>query len=259
MVVFAFDFDGVLVDSARETGLSGLKCYCKVTGKEFPQDETELNNLLDEFEIVRPSLETGWEAVVIMHGLYTNKLGGKELQKSFQTTWKEKYLLEVGSTEEELKEYFNYTRIEWIEEDTEGWLQSHGFYEDACSYVRNLTSQHKDKVYVITTKGTLFAQNLCEKASLGLCKENVFGLESGKKWDTLSKLMKRHEGEEIVFVEDRLKTLVDVHNRMEGDGAMSFYLVDYGYNTEQQLEEARSSHSIYINVISTLSDIKFHS
>ena len=59
--LFAFDFDGVVVDSARETGLAAHKTLTEL--KLDIGAERDVDEVLGAFVRARPVLETGWEAV----------------------------------------------------------------------------------------------------------------------------------------------------------------------------------------------------
>ena len=54
--LYAFDFDGVICDSAIETGITGWR----VASKMWPDMPSDIpSNMLDDFRQVRPLIETG--------------------------------------------------------------------------------------------------------------------------------------------------------------------------------------------------------
>ena len=114
--IWAFDFDGVLCDSARETGMAGWKgavkpCFlvlhfsylfsttltsssplffftpaCEGLFKDTAPPDA-VTALLEQFVLVRPVLETGWEAVLMVHLLHTGKTV-EDLVTTFQAELK---------------------------------------------------------------------------------------------------------------------------------------------------------------------------
>lgn len=78
--------------------------------------------------------------------------------------------------------------------------------------------------------------------------ERVFGLEQNKtKPEILSELKERPEsaGATLHFIEDRMGTLRQVAATPELE-PVRLYLVDWGYNTAAQREEARASDRITV-------------
>ena len=70
--IFALDFDGVLVDSAAETALSGYAAAKRLwpgapwlTRRLRRPDQMQA--LLADFCTVRPCLESGWEASILLN------------------------------------------------------------------------------------------------------------------------------------------------------------------------------------------------
>ena len=67
-VIYALDFDGVICDSAIETGITGWKAAIQIwPDMKAPLPSTELIN---QFRLARPVIETGFEAILIMRLLY---------------------------------------------------------------------------------------------------------------------------------------------------------------------------------------------
>ena len=67
-IIYALDFDGVICDSAIETGVSGWKA-----GAQLWSDYTTplpTSELIEQFRQVRPIMGTGYEAIVIVRMLH---------------------------------------------------------------------------------------------------------------------------------------------------------------------------------------------
>ncbi|KAJ0582235.1 hypothetical protein HanHA300_Chr04g0149971 [Helianthus annuus] len=100
------------------------------------------------------------------------------------------------------------------------------------------------QLYIVTTKRGRFADLLLrELAGVTIPPERLYALGSGPKVETLKMLQKRpeHQGLTLHFVEDRLATLKNVIKDPELNG-WNLYLVDWGYNTQKDREEA-ANHS----------------
>eukprot|EP00729_Bicosta_minor_P014333 gene14333-9172_t len=186
--IWAFDFDGVLCDSARETGMAGWKGLFKDTA---PPDA--VTALLEQFVLVRPVLETGWEAVLMVHLLHTGKTV-EDLVTTFQAELKSQTLAAVEMTEADVKAAFKEARTAWIASDIDGWLAMHTFYPIAVKAVQGLVAAAAAapdaiKIFIITTKGKEFALQLLKAAKIAIPEKQVFGLGSGRKGVVLGKLM----------------------------------------------------------------------
>jgi predicted esterase len=125
---FAFDFDGVLCDSARECGISAwLGCASLVQGADgtsFPPAD-----ILHRFCEVRPLLEHGFEALVLFFRLQTESvedmLGAPDPAQRMDAA---RARMPGSPSVDELKARFKVARQKWIERDERGWLASNGFY-----------------------------------------------------------------------------------------------------------------------------------
>ena len=115
------------------------------------------------------------------------------------------------------------------------WLAAHSDFKQAVDIVSSLLARDA-VVYIITTKAKEFTLILLDSMGLKIPIERVFGLESGPKVDVLKQLIAHHAQSEIMFIEDRLETLEAV--KKAGLAAVTCILVDWGYNTAAQRDEA---------------------
>jgi phosphoglycolate phosphatase-like HAD superfamily hydrolase len=189
--IWAFDFDGVLVDSARETGMAGWKGCEALFGSAAPAEKVA--ELLEQFALVRPILETGWEAVLLVHLLHTGTLV-EALLTHFQSSLKASTMVAVGKSQAEIMAAFKTARTMWIASDVEGWLGTNRFYTTAVQAVQSLVAASSDtvKVYIITTKAKEFAVKLLAACNIAVPEERVFGLGSGRKGAVLSQIIAEH-------------------------------------------------------------------
>jgi phosphoglycolate phosphatase-like HAD superfamily hydrolase len=198
---------------------------------------------LDGFAAVRPVLETGWEAVPIVHLLATGHAADAVLA-DLHPTLKAQALAELGFDEAEVKAAFRAARDGMIATDVEAWLDLHGFYTTAVEAARQLLDRGA-VVYVITTKAKDFAEKLLGKCGLAIPSDRVFGLGSGPKPAVLTGLLTKHGGR-CLFVEDRVKTLLAVEADPTVSRGVDLLLADWGYNTVADRQLARD-HGIKVS------------
>ena len=238
--VVALDFDGVICDSAGETGQSGWRaCLALRPGATAAVSAEEHLQL---FAAARPFLETGFEAVPIMWVLREGAAALERLLADFAPVLAAAQH-ELGGDLAALKAAFKQAREGWIETDCDGWLASHRFYPEATAAAAALVAEAEGgggdvAVYVITTKGKEFALRLLGAAGVGVPPDRVFGLGSGPKGGVLAQIVEAHGGEGAVhgfFVEDRADTLAAVQAAHPATAArFELVLADWGYNTPAQ-------------------------
>eukprot|EP00039_Didymoeca_costata_P009249 m.122124 g.122124 ORF g.122124 m.122124 type:complete len:293 (+) comp14417_c0_seq1:195-1073(+) len=246
--IWAFDFDGVICDSARETGRAGLLACEDLFGTAT--SKLDIDSLLEGFCKARPILETGWEAVIMLQ-LLSEGIPVDDLIAQFQRGMKAATITRLGVSESDVKQAFKKARNSWIERDAQGWLAAHGFYDKVVASVKDLVQKVSDtvQVYVITTKGKEFALQLLDAAGIPLSPERVFGLGSGPKAEVLKSILEKESQKtnntRCVFFEDRLDTLLNVEESLaKGRSDILLGLVDWGYNTQEDQDKARSHEHI---------------
>ena len=65
--IYALDFDGVICDSAVETAITGWKAAGTLWG-DMPTAAPQA--IIEQFRLIRPMIETGYEAILAMRLLY---------------------------------------------------------------------------------------------------------------------------------------------------------------------------------------------
>ena len=234
--VFCLDFDGVLVDSAREVGLVGYRALHTIDCAAFGSDAPEA--VLSAFVLARPVLETGWEAVLMLWLIQCDKSSPADLLRDFQTVGKSRAVDQLGG-QEAVMAAFHEARQGWIDADRAGWLAAHEFYGTAVDAVKSLVMRG-ELVFIITTKAAEFASELLEHAGLSVPTSRVFGLGSGKKFAVLDQILQQSGAQNAIFVEDRLRTLEQVQ-QCGTDLVRSrtrLLLAAWGYNTAEQRARA---------------------
>jgi phosphoglycolate phosphatase-like HAD superfamily hydrolase len=240
--VFAVDFDGVLCDTAAETGVAAWRAGGQVwPAWQGPEPPSEY---LSRFLNLRPVLETGYQAILLMRLIHTG-VDDETIELQFPELCT-RLLEETGYPTAELVRLFGQTRDTWIDRDLDDWLSRHRFYPGVIETFA--TRVKTDPVFILTTKQERFVRALLNSRGIRLPANHIFGLDAGKpKEDVLDQLSGRSEfnGARFHFVEDRLQTLIRVASKSSLSHVL-LYLADWGYNTPGDREKARSFPRITI-------------
>jgi phosphoglycolate phosphatase-like HAD superfamily hydrolase len=225
-IIYALDFDGVICDSAVETGMTGWKAACTLWN-DMPTVLPQ--GIIEQFRQVRPIIETGYEAILAMRLLYLN-----ESVDSLYIDYNAKIetlLSQAQLTTDALKKLFGETRDTWIEDDLTDWINMNPLFTDIASKLQAL-GQHCIW-YVVTTKQERFVKQILKANSIELSGELIYGLDRQmNKVAVLAELLKKHPEPTIYFVEDRLPTLLSVLNTPELN-SIKLIFASWGYNTAE--------------------------
>ncbi|KAG9441342.1 hypothetical protein H6P81_017196 [Aristolochia fimbriata] len=261
--LYALDFDGVLCDSCGESSLSAVKAAKIRWPHLFEGVDLALENrIVDQMHVIRPVVETGYENILLvrllleihMPSIRTSSVAEGLTVDGILENWlklKPVIMNEWGQTREELVPFFEKIRDEWMETDLPGWIGANRLYPGIADALRFASS----KIYIVTTKPSRYADALLrELAGVTIPADRMYGLGSGPKVKVLKKLQKlpEHEGMKLHFVEDRLATLKNVIKESELDG-WNLYLVNWGYNTPKERDEAENIPRIRLLELSDFS------
>lgn len=238
MAFFALDFDGVLCDSAAETAASAWKCAWKLWPELLKTQPIPLE-IIDQFLRVRPYLETGWQSVLMLCMLLE-----KQPMEAFQNELEQhcqRLLQASGLNAETLIRKFAGSRDCWIREDQQGWLNSHRFYPGSIPALAKAMGKHE--VRILTTKQERFAHLLLEGQGIQFPESKIWGLEAKRAKEDLLEEFIRDGAGEILFVEDRLETLLRVAARPQLARVRLYYAL-WGYGTETEQQQARQHPAI---------------
>ncbi|XP_021906305.1 uncharacterized protein LOC110820965 [Carica papaya] len=261
--LYALDFDGVLCDSCGESSLSAVKA-AKVRWPElFDGVDAAMEEwIADQMHMVRPVVETGYENVLLVRLLLEMRIPA--IRKSLVAeglnvegilnSWSKikPVIMEAwGEDRDALIDLFGKIRDEWMDTDLATWIDANRFYPGVSDALKFASSE----IYIVTTKQSRFADALLrELAGVTIPPERIFGLGTGPKVEVLKQLQKKpeHRGLKLHFVEDRLATLKNVIKEPELDG-WSLYLVNWGYNTSKERDEAANISRIEVIELSDFS------
>ncbi len=228
--LYALDFDGVLCDSALETSITGWKAAHYF----WPKMPTEIPDpLITAFKQVRPVLETGYEAILILRLLFEgvttdalladfpHRIAGIIRRDQLDT--------------DRLKLRFGEARDHWIKDNLTQWIAMNPLFKGIVDKLAEIPNQD---CYIVTTKQERFVSEILKANDILIPPEQIFGLDRQmSKQRVLRDLVNQHPEHTIIFVEDRLPTLIKI---MKDDQLSTVKLIfaDWGYNTLQDKQQA---------------------
>jgi phosphoglycolate phosphatase-like HAD superfamily hydrolase len=225
-IIYALDFDGVICDSAVETAITGWKAAGSIW-EDMPKVAHQA--MIDQFRLIRPNMETGYEAILAMRLLC---LG--ETIESINCGYGDKIqalLSDARVTVADLKKLFGETRDVWIANDLANWVMMNPLFDGVATKLRMFEQQFP--WYVVTTKQERFVKQILKANEIELAEERIFGLDRNmSKVEVLKVLLKTHPNETIYFVEDRLPSLLNVLKTDEL-GSVKLIFALWGYNTAE--------------------------
>lgn len=222
--IYALDFDGVICDSAIETSITGWKVAQQIW-EDMPADSAP-KPLINAFRQIRPYLETGYEAILIMRLLYLG-LSAEEFIADYDKHIKA--LIHTDNLEiNQLKQLFGETRDQWISHDAKEWIRMNPLFTGIAEKLKSLGNR---TWYIITTKQERFVEAILHANQISIDKTRIFGMDRQmSKQQTLLLLQQQHPNQAIIFIEDRLPTLKGIAKNASLQ-VMTLQLVDWGYNT----------------------------
>jgi phosphoglycolate phosphatase-like HAD superfamily hydrolase len=241
-MLYALDFDGVICDSAIETAMTGWLAARQIWTEMpalVPADLPEL------FRQVRPNIETGYEAILAMRLLDL----GYDCQTIFDQyqALSSELMTEANVSVDDLKQLFGATRDHWIAEDLDSWITHNPLFDSLAERLRVLDQHHA--WLIITTKQERFVSQILAANEIALDAGHIFGLDRNmSKVEVLRQLIQSHPQSKIIFVEDRLPTLLNVAKQADLK-SVELQFARWGYNTEadKQLAVQQGFTSIELN------------
>ena len=233
--LYALDFDGVLCDSALETSITAWGAARSYLWPKMPEQIPA--ELIDQFKHVRPALETGYESILIIRLLFEG-LDADTLLYEFQ--YRIDGLIRRDQLDiEKLKQRFGSTRDEWLKHNLPEWLEMNPLFPGVQAKLASINSEH---CFIITTKQERFVEKILFANNILIPKEQIFGLERKlSKQHLLRSLQDKYFGHRIVFVEDRLPTLINIMNDRDLSN-IQLFLAKWGYNTNKDRQHASKHH-----------------
>ncbi len=245
--LYALDFDGVICNSAVETAKTGWLAAQQL----WPdlESQTLSNEIIEQFVQIRPCLEYGYEALLIVRLLHdgeTFKVDCSDYQNKIQAL-----IDDNAFNVEALKILFGRTRDEQIQQNKSAWLASNRLFNGVENKLKAL--QKQDWI-IVTTKQERFVKAILDANGISIDQSRIFGLDRQlSKQQVLQNMLAENAEQEILFIEDRLPTLLGVQDN-SALNAVRLQLVDWGYNTKSEREIAQHNHIEVISLENFLSD-----
>jgi len=235
-ILYTLDFDGVICDSAVETGITGWKVASQIW-QEMPADTPA--DMIDLFRQVRPVMETGYEAILIMRLLFEG-ISPQTLLSRFTSVIQSIIKREQLSTDQ-LKQLFGETRDHWITNDIDDWIAMNPLFDGVDEKLRRI---NPEQCVIITTKQERFVNHILNANAISLSPKRIFGLDRKmNKPDILNNMLNDYPEHTILFVEDRLPTLINVIADERLKEVTSLF-ASWGYNTQQDKQNAINNSAI---------------
>ena len=247
--ILFLDFDGVICDSSLETGRTGW-----FAGSEIWDDWKGMDvpfAHLKRFRILRPLIETGYEAIALMKAIdenYTDDF----LIRNFNFI-KNQIFTSCACNTETLVRLYGTVRDNWIKTDPRGWAGWHRFYPGMKNFL-NFSAGIFDKVYILTTKEKRFVQFLLKEEKIDFNHDNILGLETGKsKTETAESIIKKSRKKKTAAViDDRLETLFDFLQKPSFSDTFLFF-ASWGYVLPDDIKKAGLEERV---TVLSLKDLK---
>ena len=237
-IIYALDFDGVICDSAVETAVTGWKAGLKIWN-DF-NAPLPPQSMIDKFRLIRPIMETGYEAILIIRLLYQG-----ETVETLLNHYAEKIQQTIDTLNKDipaLKKLFGETRDIWINEDANDWVTMNPLFSSVAEKLQQLNKQ--GQWFIITTKQERFVTQILNAYQIELDPDRIFGLDRKlSKEAILTKLSAQYPKNAFYFVEDRLPTLLNVLANKDLK-AVKLFLATWGYNTQEDKQHAKAQARI---------------
>lgn len=232
--LYALDFDGVICHSAIETASTSWIAAQSLWADM--QDEQITETRIKELVKIRPCLEYGYEAPLIMRLLHLQT--GLKSNCSNYHEQIQQLIEENDFNIDALQMHFGRTRDDLIQQNETEWLAKNPLFEGVSEKLKSLKAEDW---LVITTKQERFVKKTLEGNDIELADDRLFGLDRKlSKQKVLENLIEDHPDRPITFIEDRLPTLLGVQKNPALE-SVKLQLVDWGYNTENDRDIAREN------------------
>lgn len=229
--LYALDFDGVICDSAVETAMTGWKAAASIW-QDMPAAVPAAK--IQQFRLLRPIIETGYEAILVMRLLYLEDSIAAIYQDYADKT--QTLLNAAALTVDGLKDLFGRTRDAWIAEDLADWVDMNPLFPGLAQKLQNL-GERSDWV-IITTKQERFVKAILQAHAIDLADARIFGLDRNmSKVAVLKQLLNTTHAPAVYFVEDRLPTLLNVAKEPALSHVQLIFAL-WGYNTADDKAQA---------------------
>lgn len=232
--MFLFDFDGVLMNSLKEAGLSAYNAM-----------HDTLHTSLDK--LPENCIELFIKNVHHFHNPYTlcilmkwcaensNKTPNRILtRQEFKV-----YADALNINSKEISPYFYSIRVKFMESSPDEWLRLNSPYETIW---QALLKKNPQELVILTAKNRKAVLKLCHHYGLMIPDENIYSGDNNLlKTDNYLTIKNRFPNQKFNFIDDHIGNLKDLHNAFNkaNNKELNLILCDWGYGDKADFSEAR--------------------
>lgn len=225
--LIAFDFDGVICNSAPEMGTSCFDVAIELVAgqgskKNIPAEMR--SEFLNFFGTIRPFLEIGYQGILVALWFIDPEIRNDltlPAKEGPGTAWEE-YLTTLtskvavrfpdiftgeGIYDATLTSMLGKRRDALLNADPDEWLRLNPLYEGIGELLQQLLSDEQNVIAIVSTKQSRFIDAILKNADINITPDLIFGLEAGRKESVISGLIENHSPRFSCFIEDRIETL----------------------------------------------------
>lgn len=263
--ILALDFDGVVCASSTEssyTAIVGVESYWP----HIKVDDSIRTELRDAISILRPVVETGFENMLLCRVLIeqyeqNGAFDVAKLTNIWNANYRDELLSKFAASKSDMIRAFGEMRDVLIAKDLPAWIAMNKLYGGPARVLQAMSKGlSMEDLFIVTTKQERFVREILSANGITPPPtDKIFDLDSGlgPKPKVLEHILSRYSyaatsatsalAPEIHFVEDRMETLLAVA-QVPGlqESNVRLYLVDWGYNTAAQREEAKRHSRIQL-------------
>lgn len=233
--MFLFDFDGVLINSAKEAGLSAFNAVNKTSHRSLSA-------------LPEGCLDLFMSNIFHFHNPYTLCNLLKWCSENCKTnpdkilTREEfkAYALAQGDIDKAtINKYFYSVRVNFMESAPEEWLLLNEPYKVVWNKLIELGAEN---IIILTAKNRKAVYSLSHHYGLKLLDENIYSGDNNlTKMDNFRSIVSRFGAQDYYFIDDHLTNLKDLDRdfNTEDSKSINLMLADWGYGDKYDFNEAK--------------------
>lgn len=231
--MLVFDFDGVLVDSVRETAVTA---YNAVTGKTITRLDRLPAGLYDPFRRNRHVARSAPELFSLMG--YCLDPNGAQPGSGLTRGAFEALLAKETLPPDDRAARFFWARGQFLHADRSGWLALNAPFQPLWNRLRE---RGGDEPVILTNKNRAAVLEICRRFDLTVSPENIYGGDDNRpKTQRMTLLDARFQDRPYTFIDDALQNLVGMDRHFNGkETVIRPVLARWGYLGPDDVDDAR--------------------
>lgn len=228
-----FDYDGVLLDSVRESAVTAYSAVSGLTATSL----SELPGVAGElFVLNRFHFQPAGDSLLLMEWCLEQTNPERVLSS---VEYQNLVLNRASRPVKERTAQFFAARKRFVELDHSSWVALNGVYEPLWG---ELIKWGAEKPTVLTNKNREAVVGLSHHFGLSLQGENIYSGDGGtSKQENLLKIASRFGAPEYLFIDDHLGNLREVGDFAASQGvALKTALASWGYLGAEDISDARA-------------------